>query len=167
MPTGGFLFDPRYADHEPGRFHPERPDRLRAIARAVRDAGLVTSPDPFPDFKLDTGLHPLGRPPLVEIGPPAPADEKWLLTVHGSGYVERVHHVCHVGGVLDMGDTPVHEESFPTALLAVGGLLQCCDAVMDGTVTRAFAAVRPPGHHAEPDRPMGFCLFGNVAVAAQ
>src|SRR4051812_48984386 len=103
----GYLSDARYVLHDPGRHHPERPDRIRAVARAVRDAGLVTSPDPFPEFRLDTGLKPLGLPPLVELGPPAAADEKWLRTVHGPHYIERVHQTSDVGGVLDLGDTPV------------------------------------------------------------
>ncbi|HEY0599105.1 histone deacetylase family protein, partial [Brevundimonas sp.] len=67
----------------------------------------------------------------------------------------------------DLGDTPVGRESCDIALLATGAVLRCCDAVVGGEVRRAFAAVRPPGHHAEPDRAMGFCLFSNVAVAAR
>ena len=94
----GFLSDPRFADHQTGRHHPERPDRIRAIARAVRQAGLISSPDPFPDFKIDLGLSDLGIR-LVELPPPPPVDEKWLLTVHGSGYIEKVHHAS------DLGDT--------------------------------------------------------------
>jgi len=104
--------------------------------------------------------------PLVELVP-APADERWLLTVHQDHLVQRVKHACTLSGVLDQSDTPTEPRSFATALLAVGAGLRCCDAVVSGEVQRAFAAVRPPGHHAEPDRSMGFCLFNNIAIAAR
>src|SRR5438874_13618347 len=102
-----FSSSPTFVKHQTGPHHPERPDRIRAIARAVRQAGLVTSPDPFPEFEIDLGLKPLGLPPLMELGPPQQVEERWLLTIHGHAYVEHVRHVSEIGGVLDQGDTPV------------------------------------------------------------
>ncbi|QOV88124.1 histone deacetylase family protein [Humisphaera borealis] len=169
MPSIGFLSDARFINHKTAPAHPERPDRIRAIHRAIREAGLVDSADPFPDFKGTFGLTPDTVPAgfkLLELPPPEAIDEKWLLTVHGAHHVEQVHAVSEQGGDLDP-DTPVSPGSFETALLAVGGLLQCCDAVMAGQVNRAFAAIRPPGHHAEPDKAMGFCQFSNVAIACR
>jgi len=154
-------------DHITRPHHPERPDRIRAIALAVRQAGLVDSPNPFPDFELDLQLSPVGGEKLLELQP-SPAEEKWIELIHTRRLVNWVHHICQSGGgMLDQGETPVCAASFDVALLAAGAVLSCCDAVMAGQVRRAFAAVRPPGHHAEPDRSMGFCLFNNVAIAAR
>src|SRR5690606_2051271 len=146
--------------HDTGPYHPERPERLIAISRALREAGMLESPDPFPELQIDFGPLPCGRP-LEELAA-CPAHQKWLQLVHRPEYIERVRHICSLGGVLDQGDTPGMECSFDAALWALGCALRCCDAVMTGEVKRAFAAVRPPGHHAEPQFPMGFCLFSNV-----
>ena len=162
----GFCSSPRVVEHDTGPAHPERPDRLRAVHKAVRDAGLVASPSPFPAFALDLGLTPLGLPPLVELDP-VPATDGQLLAVHTPAHLARVRHVTAHGGVLDQGDTPTERRSFDTAVLSAGAAITAVDAVMTGRVRRAFAAGRPPGHHAEPDRAMGFCLFSNVAVAAR
>jgi acetoin utilization deacetylase AcuC-like enzyme len=164
----GLCMTRRFADHRTGPHHPERPDRIRAVARAVREAGLIDSVNPFPEFALDFGAFaPVARK-LVELPEPRLADEQSLLLIHPPQHVEHVRHVCEIGGgVLDQGDTPVGPESFEIARLAVGAVLDCCDAVMSRKVQRAFAAVRPPGHHAEPDRAMGFCLFSNIAIGAR
>src|SRR5262245_9696099 len=102
-----FCSSPRFVEHQTGPHHPERPDRIRAIHRAVRVAGLVTSPDPFPEFQIDLGLKPVGGPPVLDLTP-TPADEPWPLLVHTPQMIGRTKHVCEIGGgVLDLGDTPV------------------------------------------------------------
>jgi acetoin utilization deacetylase AcuC-like enzyme len=163
----GFCSSPRFIDHDTGPHHPERADRIRAIHRAVRAAGMIDSPDPFPDYQLDLGAIDGRGVKLVELTP-TPAAAKWVLSVHTEEYFHHVKHICELGGgVIDQGDTVVCHESCDVAMLSLGSLLTCVDAVMTGKVQRAFSAARPPGHHAEPDRAMGFCLFSNVAIATR
>jgi len=166
-PTVALVTSPRFVEHETGQFHPERPDRIRAIHRAVRAAGLVDSPDPFPDFQLDLGTMPHAPSKLLEVEP-QPAKEMWLELVHPRRLIEHARRVADAGGgVLDQGATPIGPKSYEIALLYVGGVLTAGDLVMTGQVKRAFVAGRPPGHHAEPDRSMGFCLFSNIAIGAR
>ncbi|MBM4020006.1 MAG: histone deacetylase [Planctomycetes bacterium] len=144
--TVGLVWDKRYLEHA-APHHCERPARLKAIRKALEDAGLW-------DW-------------LVPIAP-APADEACLLRVHAPEHVAAVRASARADDVawLD-GDTYACRASYEAALLAAGGACAAVDAVMKGEVRSAFCAVRPPGHHATRTRAMGFCLFNNVALAAR
>jgi len=143
----GFVYSQRYLDHYTGAGHPESSDRLIAIVGRLEGVGLLGT--------------------LLGIDP-RPASEDELLPIHSRAYMDKVRSYC-LGGrtVMDDGETGICPESYEVALLAAGGALSAADAVIEGTVRRAFCAVRPPGHHAERDRAMGFCLFNNVAIAAR
>src|SRR5690606_36467948 len=96
------------------------------------------------------------------------AERAWIERLHDRGYVERVFAACEHGERwIDSPDCDVCPLTGEVAQLAVGGVLAATDAVMAGTVRRAFCAVRPPGHHAERDTAMGFCFFDSIAIAAE
>lgn len=136
---------PAMLDHAPGAGHPESPARLKAVLDALDDAGLGG------DRRAAT-----------------PAEVVDLERVHPAGYVARLLGASPDRGLhqLDV-DTVLSPGSVPSARLAAGAAIDAVRAVARGETRRAFAAVRPPGHHAEPDRAMGFCLFSSVAVAAR
>lgn len=135
--------DPRFATHRPQDPHPERPERLAAVGRAIAER----------------------RDRLVTIAART-ADEAELVAIHPASHLRQIAAAARTGpGRLD-ADTYVSRESYDVALLAAGSAIDAVHAVAQGRVDVSFAAVRPPGHHAEARRAMGFCLFNNIAVAA-
>ena len=147
MKRTGFLYDERYLLHDTGPGHPESPERLKAIHQGIKDAGLLSK---------------------LTIIQASRADLKWVETVHAKNYIERFEAACRSGNsMFDYPDNQICAETFETALLAVGGILNAASRVMMGKLDNVFCAVRPPDHHAEYDQAMGFCYFNNVAIAAR
>ena len=132
--------------HDPGTGHPESPQRLLAVVKAMEE----------PQFRtLIRREAPLGR-------------KSDAARVHGERFVEAVlASVPESGRAALDADTILSRKSGEAALRAIGAITSAVDAVVAGEASNAFCAVRPPGHHAEPDRPMGFCLFNSVAIAAR
>jgi acetoin utilization deacetylase AcuC-like enzyme len=137
--------DPRMLEHIPSPTHPERPERLRAVIRHLERTGIAR--------------HCPTRPVR-------PATDEELLRVHSAGHIAAVDTFAATGGGQIEVDTWVSPGSPLAARLAAGAVVDAVSSVIEGPDRRAFCAVRPPGHHARPDEPMGFCLFGSVAVAA-
>ena len=132
--------------HEMGAGHPESPQRLKAILAALDASGLMS--------RLDVREAPL-------------ADRGHLERVHDSQHVECIFDAAPQRGYAYLDpDTSMNPKSLDAALRAAGAVVAATDAVLKGEVDSAFCAVRPPGHHATPTRPMGFCLFNNVAIGA-
>jgi acetoin utilization deacetylase AcuC-like enzyme len=141
------LTHPACLAHDTGEHHPERPDRLRAVLAALQGddfAGLERAEAPLATIEQLTRVHPAE---IVEaiLGIRPPPDELVMID----------------------GDTVMSAGSAEAALRAVGAAVAAVDAVCSGRVDNAFAAVRPPGHHATPTVPGGFCLFNNVVIAAR
>ncbi|WP_209001490.1 histone deacetylase family protein [Stappia indica] len=141
-----YLHHSAYLDHLTPVGHPERPDRLRAIDRILEHERFQT---------LQREVAPMGR--IQDIA-----------RVHPSSYIDMLHTMAPQDGLVRVdADTTMSPGTWEAAMRGVGGACQAVDEVMSGKVGNAFSASRPPGHHAETARAMGFCLFNNAAVAAR
>jgi acetoin utilization deacetylase AcuC-like enzyme len=137
--------DPLYAEHDPGRGHPERPARVHAVLEGLADVGL-------PD-----GGRPLARRAATRVE---------LERVHPARYLDELERFCARGGGPIDADTAASAESWDVAVHAAGAGLAAVEGIDAGDADTAFLAVRPPGHHAVPTGAMGFCLLNNIAITA-
>lgn len=146
-PPTGLILDDLFTFHDTGSFHVETAGRIRAIVQSFEDAQL---------FNQCT-RHP-----------PVPAPVEWIKRNHTAEYIQRLEQACRSGAeYIDTPDSAICPRSCEVALYAAGSALRAVDLVMDGSAKNFFVAARPPGHHAEADRSMGFCLFNNAAIAAR
>ncbi|MEX0326592.1 MAG: histone deacetylase [Puniceicoccaceae bacterium] len=133
--------------HDTGPGHPERAERMVVCHNALKAA-------PFTDQ-----LH---------WHEPQPAPAKWIESIHTPEYRQFIEEACLAGKhFLDTGDTVICPDSYRAAILAAGGAINAIDAVLQNGYAAAFSLSRPPGHHAGVESPMGFCLFNNIAIAAE
>jgi acetoin utilization deacetylase AcuC-like enzyme len=137
-------YDPRFLEHDTGA-HPEQPERLRRIVARLEQTGLAAQ---------------CARPTWD------PASRSCLELIHEPAHIDRVATLAQRGGGYLDSDTVVSRASFEVAQLATGAACDAVDRVLRGEDTTALCVARPPGHHALPERAMGFCLFNNIAVAA-
>jgi len=140
----GIVKDRRYMDHHMEHFHVETPQRLEVIYRMI---------DEKISFSLDK----------IE---PRLATEEELTLIHTPSHVNMVKSTAGKEHVQLDPDTSTSAKSWEVACLAAGGVLNAVDSIMEGEIQNGFALVRPPGHHAEASRTMGFCLFNNIAIGA-
>ncbi|HEY9693394.1 MAG TPA: histone deacetylase [Oculatellaceae cyanobacterium] len=142
------IYSDEFLNHKTGRFHPERPERLTAIVEALKAAPWADQIE----WQIPTPFVKRQVMPLLQ-------------QVHTQSYIETVARIAQEGGGSLDADTPVSPQSYDIALLAISAWLDGVDRVL-GSNHPAFVLARPPGHHAERNTGMGFCLFSNAAIAA-
>lgn len=143
VPTA-YITHPDCLKHDMGTYHPECPQRLTAIENELKATGLLA--------QLQRYEAPL-------------ATDVQLARVHTPDYIESIRQASPAAGLIALdADTAMNPFSLSAALRAAGAVVLATDLVLAGTVNNAFCAIRPPGHHAESDHAMGFCLFNNIAV---
>ena len=143
----GLHYDGRYLLHNPGSGHPECRERLQSSWDYLSRQNWFKSLIPIESRSPDTA---------------------WLYQVHTKEYIERVRQACADNyPYLDSMDVGICKDSFDVALLAAGAPLSLADNIVAGTIRNGFGLIRPPGHHAEKDLALGFCLFNNVAILAR
>ncbi|MBF0345420.1 MAG: histone deacetylase [Nitrospirae bacterium] len=143
MKKTAFIYDDIYLTHLMPEYHPESKDRLIAIMSKLRGSDVWSQ--------------------LVHMSPEKASFED-IETIHDKRYIEKVKNLG--SGYLDP-DTYMSENTHEAALYAAGAIITAIKACKAGDIERAFCAVRPPGHHAEADRGMGFCIYNNVAIGAR
>ena len=145
MNKTGYIFHPQYLKHDT-QSHPENSGRLRAIQDRIKSSEIY---------------------PHLHFPEPRFATDDELKKNHDLDHINHVRNSCQNGTQNLDGDTVICSESWDAAILSAGSGLTAVDKIISGELDNAFAAVRPPGHHAEKDHAMGFCLFNNVAIAAR
>jgi acetoin utilization deacetylase AcuC-like enzyme len=143
----GFVYDPAFLKHDTGEGHPERHDRLLVTMAHLQTQSWFSQ------------LHQLST---------ATIERKLLETSHTNSYIQRAEDACKSNQTfLDSMDVAISKDSYEVALLAAGAPIILADEIIKGSIHNGFVLARPPGHHAEREQAMGFCLFNNVAILAR
>ncbi len=141
----GLITSPIYLKHFTGKSHPECQDRLKYIDKILQSSIIWDN------------IHKIK---------PRPATFGELINIHSESYVKEIEMKCK-SGILKDGDTFICKDSYTVASFAAGGVIKAVEMIFEEKIYNAFCAIRPPGHHAEKDSAMGFCIFNNAAIAAK